>query len=117
MLKQIPVNIANKKEPLTVSQTFLNPSFFHVENKLRLKLLIEFNNSSYIPEINAIVPPETPGTTSAAPIAIPFMEIIIYSFNDLFIFNLFTTTNILEKVKTHSEIKKTERNFSVFLKI
>jgi len=28
-------------------------------------------NSSYIPEIKAIVPPDTPGTTSAAPIAMP----------------------------------------------
>ena len=46
-----------------------------------------------------MVPPETPGTTSAAPIAIPLREITTYSFNDLFILNLFTPTNIVEKEK------------------
>ena len=30
-----------------------------------------------MPEIKAIVPPETPGTTSAAPIANPFKKIKI----------------------------------------
>ena len=31
-----------------------------------------------------MVPPETPGTTSAAPMAIPFKEIIKYSSGDRF---------------------------------
>ena len=68
---------ARQKEPLTNFQTLENPSFLKTENKLKLKLLMEFNNSSYMPEIKAIVPPETPGTTSAAPIAIPFKDRII----------------------------------------
>ena len=41
----------------------------------KLILFILSINSSYIPEINAIVPPDTPGTTSAAPMAIPFRVI------------------------------------------
>ena len=73
----IPKRSANKKGPLTIFQTLLNPYFFNTDNRLKLKLLIEFNNSSYMPEIKAIVPPETPGTTSAAPIAIPFKDKII----------------------------------------
>ena len=37
----------------------------------KLILRIPSNSGSKIPVINAIVPPDTPGTTSAAPIAIP----------------------------------------------
>jgi len=35
---------------------------------------IDLISSSYIPRISAMVPPETPGTTSAAPIQKPLME-------------------------------------------
>ncbi len=33
-----------------------------------------FINLSYIPEMKAIVPPETPGITFAAPMATPFRK-------------------------------------------
>jgi hypothetical protein len=41
--------------------------------------LIEMINSRYIPRINAIVPPDTPGTTSATPIQKPFKPNTKYS--------------------------------------
>jgi hypothetical protein len=37
--------------------------------------LILLNKGSYMPDMKAIVPPETPGTTSAAPMAIPLRKI------------------------------------------
>jgi hypothetical protein len=40
--------------------------------------LIASINSSYIPRIKAMVPPETPGTTSEAPIQKPFALRMIY---------------------------------------
>jgi len=39
--------------------------------------LSELISSSYIPVIKAIVPPETPGTTLAIPIAIPLIKRVI----------------------------------------
>ena len=45
----------------------LNLPFKSSCNAERLTEFIVLINSSYIPEMNAIVPPETPGTTSAAP--------------------------------------------------
>ena len=53
----------------------------HVEaiitlNAVKLTLRIALNKRSYMPVINAIVPPETPGTTSAAPIPAPFKKVI-----------------------------------------
>ena len=45
--------------------------------KLRLKERIVLINFSYIPSIRAIVPPDTPGTTSAAPMQKPLRAIII----------------------------------------
>lgn len=41
-----------------------------------------------MPDMKAIVPPETPGTTSAAPMDIPFKEITTYCLKDLFILQL-----------------------------
>ena len=39
---------------------------------------ILFNSFSYIPVINATVPPEMPGIMSAAPIIMPLMNITRY---------------------------------------
>ena len=49
------------------------PSELSVWSALKFRDLIVLISSIYIPVTNAIVPPETPGTTSAAPIARPFM--------------------------------------------
>ena len=47
---------------------------------VRLNDFIAFINLSNIPVIRAIVPPDTPGITLAAPIPIPFITIAIDSF-------------------------------------
>ena len=73
-----------KKFPLILCHTDLIFLSFNKLNILKLIELIDFNNSSYIPVINAIVPPETPGTISAAPIAIPLSNNFKYSDFDLF---------------------------------
>ncbi len=86
ILTAIPITKESKKLPFIDFHNALNPSNFKTFIALKLTELILSNNSSYIPEIKAIVPPETPGTTSAAPIAIPLSEIIIYSFKLRFIY-------------------------------
>ena len=43
-------------------------------SKLGFNLLIASKSLGYIPVIRAIVPPDTQGTISAAPIAIPFKK-------------------------------------------
>ena len=68
----IPSKTLKRKVPL---MAFQNSAILKLKRSLmalRFTDLIELINSSYIPVIKAIVPPETPGTTSAAPIAIPF---------------------------------------------
>ena len=45
---------------------------------MKLKDLIELISLSKIPVINAIVPPDTPGITFAAPIPNPLRKRIIY---------------------------------------
>jgi len=45
--------------------------------KLRLKERMALISVSYMPSIRAIVPPDTPGTTSAAPMQKPLRAIII----------------------------------------
>ena len=49
------------------------PLDLSVWSALKFRDLIVLISSMYMPVTNAIVPPETPGTTSAAPIARPFM--------------------------------------------
>lgn len=71
-LTKIPLSRMAKNLRLYEIHAFLNPFSFQVLKNEKFKLWMVFINSSYIPEINAIVPPDTPGTTSAAPIAIPF---------------------------------------------
>lgn len=72
----IPITNESKKLPFNFFHPTFRPSLKKVLTRAILILLRDVINSSYIPEINAIVPPETPGTTSAAPMAIPFKDII-----------------------------------------
>jgi len=71
-LIKIPTNTANKKFPFMDIQKSLIPFLNSCFKEEKLIDFIELINSSYMPEINAIVPPDTPGTTSAAPIPTPF---------------------------------------------
>jgi hypothetical protein len=70
-LKTIPESKIIRKFPLIY---FQNSPILNLNNNLsavRSKDCMELSNSSYIPVIKAIVPPDTPGTTSAPPMAIP----------------------------------------------
>ena len=58
--------------------------------KVRLKERMALISFSYIPSIRAIVPPDTPGTTSAAPMQKPLRAIIIYVLKDFGCINSFS---------------------------
>jgi len=60
----IPVNKEAKKPRLYCCQTFFNPSFLRVLKTPKSNACIVAISSSYMPEIKAIVPPLTPGTTN-----------------------------------------------------
>ena len=75
-LIKIPITKESRKFPFTLFQTDFMPSFLNVFINEKLTRLIDAISSSYIPEMKAIVPPDTPGTASAAPMAIPFKDII-----------------------------------------
>ena len=77
ILIPIPNNKDTKKLPLICRQKATIPSLNSILKAFKLIRLIESTNSSQMPDIKAIVPPDTPGTTSAAPIAIPFRLIIV----------------------------------------
>ena len=72
----------DQSSQLEISDRYMNDiNFEHIELKTlvnnnfkfsTLNLAIDWINSSYIPVIRAMVPPETPGTRSAIPMAIPF---------------------------------------------
>ena len=71
ILVEIPRKRGNRKGPLI----FCHDVFRFAPNKAKisftLRRFIEVTKSSYILVIRAIVPPETPGTRSAIPIAMP----------------------------------------------
>ena len=72
MLNPIPITSTLKKSnlcDLKFVKRFL-------EIFLKFILFSEEIKSLYIPVINAIVPPETPGIKSAMPISIPLIKII-----------------------------------------
>ena len=79
------INLANKKIDVPIPETRIIKNladedsiavFEFFENKSRRNLTFIFEtavkSSSYIPVMNAIVPPETPGIKSAIPMTRPF---------------------------------------------
>ena len=74
-LVAIPVKSNSRKGPLIDFHAPLIPSALSVLNRERFMALMLFSKGSYMPDMKAIVPPETPGTTSAAPMAIPLRKI------------------------------------------
>ena len=73
-LMSIPHPTAKRKLPL---MCFQNLIIFPVRSRriaLVSKEFIEATSSSKMPVMKAIVPPLTPGITSAAPIPIPFSD-------------------------------------------
>ena len=78
MLNAMPRKTEIKNDKLTCVANCLN---FPVKKSLkatRSKDLIESINSSNIPVIIAIVPPDTPGITFAAPMPIPLKNRAVY---------------------------------------
>ena len=76
-LTPIPAANATRKFPL---MCFQNLRISPLNSSFSASAFIEAmdpTNSSYMPMMNAIVPPDTPGMTSAAPIHAPFMAIVI----------------------------------------
>src|SRR5699024_7328536 len=73
MLSNTPENKVSKKLALANCQACLTcpRSISQAASGTRAKA---FNSSSYTPVIKAMVPPDTPGTTSAAPMAIPLRK-------------------------------------------
>ena len=71
MLIIIPVKTESRKLPFTCFQKSFNLKVTRNFNAVRLTDFRECISSSYIPVINAIVPPDTPGIISEAPIPIP----------------------------------------------
>ena len=74
---RMPNITESKKFPLILFQKLFNLNVKRSFKVLRSTLFMELINSSYIPTIKAIVHPDTPGTTSAAPIPIPFKVSIV----------------------------------------
>jgi len=70
----IPPNMVNRKKPFSFFQTSVKPSFFIFFRVFQENELILSRSYLYIPVIRAMVPPEIPGTISAAPISIPFRK-------------------------------------------
>ena len=68
----IPIIKVIRKDPFTAFQNDANLNVNSSFSDLELTDFIESINSSYIPVIKAIVPPETPGIISAIPIKTPF---------------------------------------------
>ena len=76
MLMSIPPISEIRKFPLICVQNCLN---FPLNRSLTAVILIAFiepTSSSYIPVMKAIVPPDTPGITSAAPMQIPLTAVM-----------------------------------------
>ena len=76
-----PNGIKNSKS-ISSKSCFLNSAMSPFINGFKKKnfiLLIDFINLSYIPVINAIVPPEIPGIMSHIPIRNPLRNIFIMS--------------------------------------
>ena len=71
ILVRMPANRLSKNPPLICSKAPLIPCDLITPQSEGLIRLTLSSRVSRIPVIKAIVPPETPGTTSAAPMAIP----------------------------------------------
>ena len=78
----IPAITGIRKRKFTFLICFINPgkSAFKILPKLKAQLLIFSRSCSYMPRTRAIVPPDTPGTTSAIPIAIPLKRLLVNFF-------------------------------------
>lgn len=71
MLVRIPINRDNRNPPLTCFQSCLKSSFAKSDKAALSNDFILSRSSSYMPVMRAMEPPDTPGTMSAAPMAIP----------------------------------------------
>jgi hypothetical protein len=71
-LVSIPAVSVVRKLPLIFFQNSASLSLVSNLNASASMDLIEKRSSSYMPVIKAMVPPDTPGTTSAAPMHNPF---------------------------------------------
>lgn len=87
-----------KKDPFISLQNNENLSLKSNFNEFEFTDFIESINSSYIPVIKAIVPPETPGIISAIPIKTPFKYNSSLNFINYFVWVLTNLNNIGEKV-------------------
>ena len=67
----IPATTENKKLPFICFHNSCHLKVNRSRKACKLMERMELINSSYIPVIKAMVPPDTPGMTSAAPIAHP----------------------------------------------
>ena len=70
-LKPMPITSESRNVPLMCFQNALNCPFSSMRTASALIEASEPTNSSYMPMMKAIVPPDTPGMTSAAPIHAP----------------------------------------------
>ena len=61
MLDNIPSNNVNKKLRLYFFHAILTFPLINALNRFKSKLFKDLKNSSYMPVIIAMVPPETPG--------------------------------------------------------
>ena len=84
MLMPIPMMSESRKLPLMCFQNALNLPLKRSFTASALMDAREPTNSSYMPMMKAIVPPDTPGITSAAPMHAPLTATVIY-FNNPFI--------------------------------
>ena len=75
-LKPMPAINDRRKPPLMCFQNSLNLPRKNRPSALLSICAIEPTNSSYMPVMNAMVPPDTPGMTSAAPMQAPLVPII-----------------------------------------
>ena len=71
-LTPIPATRESRNVPLICFQNALNCPLKRRRTASALMDAIEATNSSYMPIMKAIVPPDTPGITSAAPMHAPF---------------------------------------------
>ena len=81
MLMPIPATSERRKFPL---MCFQNSRILPLKSSLTASALMdamEPTNSSYIPMMKAIVPPDTPGITSAAPMQAPLSVTPAYFIN------------------------------------
>ena len=78
MLTPIPTTSESRKLPLMCFQKAANRPLSSSFTASPFIEASEPTNSSYIPIMKAIVPPDTPGMTSAAPIQAPFTATITF---------------------------------------